>query len=331
MKPPLAIQVVASLCVAVLACGRVAAGMDALPQTPPTTAAMDSEMLLRFAFETASAIPVRPHEKDRARAQEQVVAAAIERGRPDLAAEWVERIDSWRRGSAYADLAYALAAQGDSPEIRRYLVLASGIADREADWRRDRVRMKVARVHARLGEFAEANRIAGTLPESEVGRIDEARIAGGPPVLVGPDQQAADAASFEREVQLLDRILASQLFDPTRHALDAFVALHARHYPLGARRELIEARVRAGWILVPVDIRIDLLLRLAENATAAADPETARRLVAEAVAMAEAGTWIAEHEVPLLGRLAHASQAAGSPEEARRLAAKAIEVFDARR
>jgi tetratricopeptide (TPR) repeat protein len=303
----------------------------AIAEPPPPTGA-DAEALLRLAFDTASAIPVMPHEKDRARAQEEVVAAAIDNGRLDLAEAWVERIDTWRRGSAYADLAFALAAGGDRPEVRRYLVLAAAIADREADWRRDRIRMKIARVHARLGETAEAARIGATLPESEVGKLAEVRIESMP--LAAGDEQALVAAerkAFEQEIEALDRILASQMFDPTRHALDAFVALHARQYADESRRDLLEARIRGGWNLVPVDIRIDLLLRLARNAQSSGDLGTSRRLVADATAMAEAGSWIAEHEVPLLGRLADASQRAGNGEEARRLAAKAIEVFDAKR
>jgi hypothetical protein len=299
---------------------------------PPPASGADAETLLRLAFDTASAIPVQPHEKDRARAQEEVVAAAIVNGRLDLAAEWVERIDTWRRGSAYADLAFALSAEGDRPEVRRYLVLAAAIADREADWRRDRIRMKIARVHARLGEIAEAARIGGTLPESEVGKIAEARIESMPRVAADDEAAiAAEQAAFDQEIETLDRILASRMFDPTRHALDAFVALHARHYANQTRRDLLEAGIRTGWSLLPVDIRIDLLLRLADGARAAGDLATSRRLVADAVAMAEAGSWIAEHEVPLLGRLAGASQRAGNGEEAKRLAAKAIEVFDAKR
>ncbi len=299
----------------------------------PPASIMSSEDLLTLAFETASAIPVRPHEKDRARAQEEVVFAAIELGRIDLAKEWVERIDTWRRGSAYADLAFALAASGESPDLRRYLVLASGIADREADWRRDRIRMKVARVHARLGEVAEARRIAGTLPVEEAGKLDEVRIEAMPALAIQGDADAvAEAqAAFDAEVDVLDRIVASRTFDPTRHALAAFTALHRRHYATPARRDLVEARIRGGWVLLPIDLRIDLLLSLAENALVAGDSAAAQRFVAEATSMAEAATWIAEHEVPLLGRLAGASQAAGTPEEARRLAVKAIEVFDAKR
>lgn len=299
---------------------------------PPPASSLSSEELLRLAFDTASAIPVRPHEKDRARAQEEVVFAAIELGRTDLAREWVERIDTWRRGSAYADLAFALAASGESPELRRYLVLASGIADREADWRRDRIRMKVARVHARLGELAEAKRIAGTLPVEEAGKLDEVRIEALSAVAADDDEALTAAQSmFDAEVEMLDRIVASRTFDPTRHALAAFAALHRRHYDDSARRGLVEARIRAGWTLLPIDLRIDLLLSLAENALAAGDAAAAQRFVAEATSMAEAATWIAEHEVPLLGRLAGASQAAGAPEEARRLAVKAIAVFDAKR
>ena len=60
-----------------------------------------------------------------------------------------------------------------------------------------------------------------------------------------------------------------------------------------ARRSLIETRIRDGWALLPVDIRIDLLLTLAENARASGDATDARRLAADAVSMAVATTWVA--------------------------------------
>ena len=329
------LRLATAFCIAIAFVGMSATSHAASPhavQVPPPSS-MSEEALLKLAFDAASAIPVSPHEKDRARAQEEVVVAAIANGQIDLATEWVERMDTWRRGSAYAELALALAANGESPELRRFLVLASSIAEREVYWRRDRIRMKVARVHARLGEASEARRIAGTLPLEEAGKIDEVRIEALPAPAPGLDEAAiaAEQATFDAEVEMLDRIVASSTFDPTRHALSTFAALHRRHFADAARRSLIESRIRDGWALLPVDIRIDLLLTLAENARASGDATDARRLVADAVSMAEATTWIAEHEVPLLGRLAKASQEAGSPDEATRLAAKAIEVFDAKR
>ena len=62
--------------------------------------------LLDHAFETAAAIPVKPHIKDRSRAQEKVVEVSLELDQPLRALSLIERIDNWRRGSGYCDLAF---------------------------------------------------------------------------------------------------------------------------------------------------------------------------------------------------------------------------------
>src|SRR3972149_726212 len=72
--------------------------------------------LLGHAFETAAAIPVKPHIKDRSRAQEKVVAASLELDQPLRAQMLIEKIDNWRRGSGYCDIAFYCARQGYSGE-----------------------------------------------------------------------------------------------------------------------------------------------------------------------------------------------------------------------
>jgi len=61
--------------------------------------------LLEIAFEAASAIPSDPHIKSRSQAQAAVVTACLELNQPQRALGYIERIDDWRRGTAYADLA----------------------------------------------------------------------------------------------------------------------------------------------------------------------------------------------------------------------------------
>jgi hypothetical protein len=48
-------------------------------------------------------------------------------------------MDDWRRGSTYADLAFYLAAHGDTEHVDRYLALADEIADQKPPTRTSRV------------------------------------------------------------------------------------------------------------------------------------------------------------------------------------------------
>lgn len=282
------------------------------------------EGLLRFAFEVATLIPRDPHVKDRSRAQEAVVLDAIGTGRLELAADLVERMDGWRRGTAYADVAFALAGVNpDDPRIRRQLKLASNLAETAEGWRQDRIRMAVARTHARLGESAEAARIARGIAEEEVGKIDAARAAfeGGPEM---------DAETFAARQAELATVVASGNFDLVRSALEAQVAFFRRFHADTERRDAIETAIREGWAKVPHSIRIDLLLEMSAIAAAAGDRENARRFATDARAILDAHRWVAESEVPILGRIAKSLATAGEAAAARETLARANEIYTLR-
>jgi hypothetical protein len=279
--------------------------------------------LLRFAFEVASLIPREPHLKDRSRAQEAAVLAMLAAGRIDLATDLVERMDGWRRGTGFAEVAFALAGERpDDPRIRRYLVLASNLSDTAKDWRKDRIRMAIARVHARLGESAEAARIARSIAIEEVGKIDVVRARHGAEVL---DDEAFAARQAE-----LAAAVASGNFDLVRSALAAQVGFFERYQADDVRRLAVERAIREGWVKVPHSIRIDLLLDMSAIAAAAGDAQAAQRFAAEARSILDANRWIAESEVPMLGRIATAFANAGADEAARAAIERAEEVHGTR-
>jgi len=287
-------------------------------------AAASDEDLLRFAFEVATLIPRDPHIKDRSRAQEAVVLDGIGAGRIELAADLVERMDGWRRGTAYADVAFAMAeADPNDPRIRRYLTLAANLAETAESWRKDRIRMAVARTHVRLGESAEAARIARGIAPEEVGKIDAARAA-------FEDGTEMDDAAFEARQAELAAVIGSGTFDLVVPALEAQVAFFRRFHADAERRASIEAAIREGWRSVPHSIRIDLLLDMSAIAMAAGSAGDARRLAADARGILDANRWVAESEVPILGRIAAALAMAEADEEARAAIAKAEEIYAAR-
>src|SRR5262249_55619408 len=84
--------------------------------------------LLELAFKAATAIPSFPLIKDRCSLQAAVVNACIELDQPQRAFAYTAKIDNWRRGELYADLAFHLASKhGITPEVQRCLDLAEKV------------------------------------------------------------------------------------------------------------------------------------------------------------------------------------------------------------
>lgn len=116
---------------------------------------------LDYAFRFASAISA--DSKDRARAQEDVVRATAEAGLFAAARERALRIDDWRRGTALADLAAALARQGHESEARDLIPLAEEVRRTTPGWQGPRIAARMAVALALLGEEQRAAAIAGGL------------------------------------------------------------------------------------------------------------------------------------------------------------------------
>jgi hypothetical protein len=275
--------------------------------------------LLDFAFGAASAMPVEPHIKNRSRAQETVVAACFELELPQRAFRYIEQIDNWRRGAGYADLAFFCVQQGRTGQVQSYLDLATEIAAAADDWRRDRIRMKIARVHTYMGETEEAAQLQQGVEASERGQVTRVQ------AMVCP------AGAFDGKMKSLEALVATQDFDATRNALDAYAELFGRFYTDVERRELVEERVKAAWESMPVFMRIDLLKEMAGSALAHADRAKALELVNEAKALMESARWQPRFAIPLMAQLAELRFLAGDEAAARTEAQDALHLFDTKR
>jgi hypothetical protein len=131
--------------------------------------------LLDVAFSAASAMPAYPHIKNRSRAQEAVVKTCLELEQPQRAVSYIERIDNWRRGAGYAEIAFYCALRGSGDEAARYLDKAVEIAGRTEDWRRDRIRSKIAETYAYLGQTEEARKFEQGVELFEKGKVAQAK------------------------------------------------------------------------------------------------------------------------------------------------------------
>lgn len=275
--------------------------------------------LLDVAFEAVSAMPIDPHIKNRSREQEKIVAACLELDQPQRALGYIERIDNWRRGAAYADLAFHCVQQGaGSADVEPYLQQALAISeDPDQDWRRDRIKAKVGKTRAYLGQTDAAAQLRQGLETSETGKIASAEAMTCPP------------DSFDSQMEALETLVASEQFDVVQNALGAYAELFSRFYADGQRRALIAEKIHSAWEIMPILDRINLLMQLTRLALDHDDPAQGLDLVEEAQALADAHEWPARFGIPLEASLAELRFRCGDEAKARAQVGEALGAYDA--
>jgi tetratricopeptide (TPR) repeat protein len=275
--------------------------------------------LLDLAFQSATAIPVEPHIKDRSRAQEAVVTTCLDLDQPQRALGYVEQIDDWRRGTGYADFAFYCARHGITNDVQHYLTLADKIAEDAEDWRKDRIKVKIARTHAWLGQTQQAAHFEAGVVDSESGKV------------AGVKAMLADENSFDEQLSAMDAAVATGNFDLAKNALEACTQLFNRFYGDEHRRLLVEEKLRVSWNIMPVMVRIDLMTELTEFALEHKDQGKALELVNETQRLLESSKCTAEYRIPAMARLAGQRGRAGDTAKAQADADAALAMFHAER
>jgi tetratricopeptide (TPR) repeat protein len=280
--------------------------------------------LLDLAFKAASKMPVQPHIKNRSRAQESVVDACLRLDQPELARAQIPSIGDWRRGAAYADLAFWTAQHDKSADVQHDLDQAEEIATRAEkdgaqDWQRDRIRVKIARTHVLLGQSKQAARFEdGALP-AEVGKVAavEAMVGG--------------VEVFDQRIRALEGAVAIGDFDQTQNALEACAQLYDSVYSDAERRDRLEEKIKSSWNKMPLQLRLDTLMQMSEFAARHEDAKKSLQLLDEAQTIFESAPWLPQDRVPLMARLAMMRQRCGDTAKARAQIDAAVELYDASR
>ncbi len=288
------------------------------PLTDKPLAVYQSE-LLDHAFETATSIPVAPHIKDRSRAQEKIVEVSLELDQPLLAHSLIERIDNWRRGSGYGDLAFYCARHGYTDEALQYLSLAIQISESAEDWRRDRIRVKIASTYALLGQTTQTEQFEAGGVNSESGKI------------AGVKAMTAGEDTFNEQMDALDALLAPGNFDVMENALKACANLFNRFYDDAGRRFLAEEKIKFSWGKLPIFKRVELLTELAGFALDHKDQTKALELINEAQEFMESARWRPEHRIALTSELVKLCFLAGDGQNARKEADAMLALFNSHR
>lgn len=277
--------------------------------------------LLDQAFDAASAMPLVPHVKNRSRAQEAVVEVCLELDQPRRALEYLQEIENWLRGAAYADLALYCGEHGAEEEVQQYLDLAREISETSEDakaqvWRHDRIRSKIARVHLALGHSEQAAALSAELLDSERAELERA------------DAQLLDPAELDRKLAALHEAAASGSLDRVRSSLEGCIELFDRFHGDAERRARILAAMRETFPKVPLMLCIELTMELSERAVQHDDRELALALADEARVKIDSARWRAEDHIALTSRLAVLRHRAGDAAGARAMIDAARDVFE---
>ena len=267
--------------------------------------------LLDLAFATATALPLDPHIKSRARAQEVVVAACLALGQPTRAVYFAEQIPDWRKGTALADCAIFLAKRGSSEEATRYLEVAQRVSEeapgaKTQEWRRDRIRARIAKAHLLMGDAAKAQPFEVGLVDSEAGAVALAKV------------RAIGDGEFAKSMVTVDEAIKAGTFDGIQVGLDMCAALFERFYGDLDKCGVLEAKVKATRSMLPMRIGIDLMQKLISSAIDHKDGAKARELLGETRTLVDTGRWTPEDHVAMSASLAKLHYRAGDPETARK-------------
>lgn len=296
--------------------------------------------LLELAFATASAIPTMPHIKARSRAQERVLVTCLELEQSQRALRYIEKIDNWRRGVGYADLAFFFAQKGDEQEAARFLAKArehvdemSLAAKTEEDgfdgndealegyqaWRLDRVRAKIARTYLWLGQDEKAIEFEEGLEPSECGMVEVVRA------------RTLDPKEIENVAAALDTVATEGDLERVRNAVNVGLRCLERFYGDEPKRQLFLRKLEACLAKTPVMLRIDYSISIADIALDEGDADTARQFLARAEEVLGSTPLSSEDEIPLRAHLAGLRHRAGEQARARSEIDAAAEKFQAAR
>ncbi len=293
------------------------------PKSRPATAPFQRE-LVDLAFDAVSKFPVDNdlNVKNRSRAQETVVDAALDLGLLDRSAAYAEDIVNWRRGVCLANLAAKTLEYDESAKVQDLLEMAGRIAEQvrqdpnEQKWRHDRVVARIARAKLKLGQAEEVARMVQGLEASEM------------PIVAAARAEVVRADAYDRQLEIVDEICKVGDFEQVRGALLACTRFFDRFYDDEARRGAAEQRVVHGYKKLPVPVRIELISEIVEVALDREDLETAKRLITAADDYKVQAKFRAEDDTPLVARLAGLRGRVGDVEQARKELKEALADFD---
>ncbi len=276
------------------------------------------DQLLAIAFASATALPLDPHIKNRARAQETVVETCFKLDQNLRAYRYIQQIPNWRAGVGHAKIASILAQSGAPTEIvEPYLTEALMVAHKADDWRKDRIKVKVAQVQNQLG-LQEASSIL----------LEEVTETAESSKMIQSEAQNCSSDEFETLMNTLGQQIGTGNFDLMSNALQAYVTLIDRFYDNPTQREQLVEALTTGWDTSPYTLRLELLEKMVQSALDHHDPVQAQQWTDEALAMTQNSQWPLRYLIPIKARLAKLCVKAGDIEQAQQQIQAGLDQFE---
>lgn len=265
------------------------------------------DQLLDIAFSSASALPLDPHIKNRARAQKEVVEACFKLNQDLRAYGYAQEIPNWRAGIAYADIAAKLARKGAPYEmVEPHLTEALEVARKADDWRKDRIKVKVAQVQKQMG-----------LQKAAVALVDQVDADAESVKMFQTEAKTCSPEEFETLMKALAEQVGTGNFDLISSALQAYVSLIDRFYENSTQREQLEQAIKTGWDTTPYTLRLELLENMTQSALNHQDSSQAQEWTNEALGMTQNTQWPVRYLIPIKARLAKLCVKVGNTEQAK--------------
>ncbi len=265
--------------------------------------------LLDKAIEVANDIPEKPFIKDRSKAQQLVVETCLQLDQPVRAVKYADQIENWRRGLCYAEIAFYLAQEGhDAQHIEKGLEMAEQIAqmDHNRQWRNQKIKSKISQTYTLLGNSGKADIYSQMTDDPNATKMAEV------------ENLSSSEKSFDQQVELIDNAVALMNFDITIESLYAYASLFNEYYDDAENRDLAEQKIEtiAQKHRIPVNIRLDVIIKLTEYAIDKSDNNKTTELIDKAEKMLSDYQWPLQNYIPYSAKVIELQYKSGDKENA---------------
>lgn len=278
--------------------------------SPDARAGSTAPDALNWAFRFASAIVSDP--KDMGKAQAAIVWDYATLGAWREATDAADRVEGWRRGTSYADLAAALAKAGRTDEARAMIAKAEEFRRTVTGWQNPRIAAHVANAWAALGDVDKAEGLA-----SAVALEDAQQYAGRTAATVASSRAAQ--GDYEGAVAALEPLAgAKDVDDAWWRTVGYLDVARQSSFPRATRAKALDA-ARSAAESIPTWKKAEALESIADEYRKQGFAKEAREAVGEAERILVALPDTMPIKAPLLSNCARAWGELGRKERAREL------------
>lgn len=287
------------------------------PVSRPAADAAWRSTMIDDAMAVASSLESPSHERVRSRLQRDVAAAAIELGMVDVALRHAQAIRDWRRAEILALAGQALVRSGESERATTALREAfEGSAGTEG-WIRELLLTEIAVGLALLGDVDQARQFAGQVPQDLTGRVEAELVS------------STSLEDLDRQCDAFDAAIATKAFDVVRSGVDGYLAVWERVPDDSVRAARAEKAIRDAAPGLPIDLQIDLRVRVADRLAAVGRRDDAAAELAQACDQIRNYDFAPDTVGGIARNLARGLMRQGQPGQARRVIQETLARYQA--